>query len=259
MPNPDGSIDTNNWRWDDNNELPTLGADALNWMPRATPPPFTGQSSPYGMSNSIYGGASSPTDQQRNAAMGALFQGGQGQGQIPPLNNPPPRPNPFAPIANPFAQIQQWQKNFAPFAQVNAPNNPNVAPNVAPPNQPAGMSRAEAMWKQVADRMGLDWNVTKAVYMNPNRNGSPSPAAALDRQMDDKIWGDAAFRAGILTGNADHDAIVWRDHYNAGGNWAYDPMVGHNDAIAQVQAAQQNMQNQTNPNPYPDWYVPPTS
>ena len=121
-----------------------------------------------------------------------------------------------------------------------------------------GMHPEEMKWKGIAEKIGLNWNVVKDVYMNPNRNGSPNPATAISRATDDKAWGDSAFKYGILNGDYWHDRQVWIDHYNAGGNMQYDPMAGHNDAIATYQANQNAIEQQVNGQAQaPEWYQPP--
>jgi hypothetical protein len=116
------------------------------------------------------------------------------------------------------------------------------------------MHPEEKKWKILAEKYGVNWDVTKNVYMRSPRNPGFSEAKALELQLDDKAWGDAAFRAGILTGNADYDNQVWIDHYNAGGNMAYDPMAGHNYAMMDYEANQQKIQDMVNgiPKP-PEW------
>jgi hypothetical protein len=112
----------------------------------------------------------------------------------------------------------------------------------------------EKRWKILADKYGVSWDVTKNIYMRSPRNPGFSPSVALELQLDDKAWGDAARAAGILTGNADYDNQVWVDHYNANGNMASDPMAGHNYAIMAYQANQQAIQDQVNGTPTPpEW------
>lgn len=197
--------------------------------------------------------------------------------------------NPFGGMSNPRAGYQspipqprpqgmtQSYQTPRAFGQVDAPNNGQynrtasplgvgggVGSRISPiggagsgrPNPFAGMTPDEMKWAKLAQKAGLDWNTTKLVYMNPSRNGSPNPATALGRQMDDKAWGDSARAAGILTGNPDRDNQVWIDHYNAGGNWQADPMVGHNEAIDQYYRNQQSMKDaMQQPEQYPDWYT----
>jgi hypothetical protein len=116
------------------------------------------------------------------------------------------------------------------------------------------MHPEEKKWKILADKYGVDWDVTKATYMRSPRNPSFSPSVALELQLDDKAWGDAAFRAGILTGDRDYDKNVWDDHYLANGNMARDPMAGHNYAIMDYQANQQKIKDQVNGIPQPpEW------
>ncbi len=132
---------------------------------------------------------------------------------------------------------------------------PNTRPGPLAPTTTStnGISADEARWASIAAQHGLDWNITKSVYMNPARNGTNNPATALDRQWRDKAWGDAAFRAGVLTGNPSADARVWMDHYNAGNNLNYDPLIGHPSAIAQYQ---ETLKQGPNPSSgaYPAWY-----
>jgi hypothetical protein len=159
-------------------------------------------------------------------------------------------------------------KKYVPVQPPKTPTtNPNTPP-VRPPN--SAMSPEEQKWADIARKVGLDWNVTKKIYLGDGTHGTTygksgkgidvDVSNALDRHADDKAWGDAAFKYGILTGNAEHDAIVWRDHYNAGGNIALDPMVGHNDAIATYKANQQAMVDTVNNldgDPYANsWYTP---
>jgi hypothetical protein len=117
-----------------------------------------------------------------------------------------------------------------------------------------GMHPEEKKWKILAEKYGVNWDVTKNVYMRSPRNPNFSPSTALELQLDDKAWGDAALAAGILTGNPDYDKNVWDDHYLANGNMARDPMAGHNYAQMAYQANQQAIQDQVNgvPTP-PEW------
>jgi hypothetical protein len=118
----------------------------------------------------------------------------------------------------------------------------------------AGIHPDEKKWKILAEKYGVNWDVTKNVYMRSPRNPNFSPSTALELQLDDKAWGDAALAAGILTGNADYDNQVWIDHYNANGNMASDPMAGHNYAQMAYQANQQKIQDQVNGIPQPpEW------
>ena len=90
--------------------------------------------------------------------------------------------------------------------------------------------------------------------MRSPRNPNYDPARALDLQLDDKAWGDAARAAGILTGNADYDNQVWIDHFNANGNMERDPMAGHNYAQMAYAQNQQNIQDMVNGTPKPpEW------
>jgi hypothetical protein len=118
----------------------------------------------------------------------------------------------------------------------------------------AAMHPEEKKWKILAEKYGVNWDVTKSVYMRSPRNPNFSPSTAIELQLDDKAWGDAALAAGILTGNADYDKNVWDDHYLANGNIARDPMAGHNYAQMAYQANQQAIQDQVNgvPTP-PEW------
>lgn len=118
----------------------------------------------------------------------------------------------------------------------------------------SGLHPEEMRWKSLADKYGVNWDVTKSVYMRSPRNPNFSPAVALNLQLDDKAWGDAARAAGILTGNPDYDNQVWIDHYTANGDMNRDPMAGHNYAQMAYQANQQQIQNMINgvPKP-PEW------
>jgi hypothetical protein len=128
----------------------------------------------------------------------------------------------------------------------------------------SGRSPGEQKYFEVAAKiaglLGQDperfWANTKQTYMNPERNGTANIYQALDRQADDVLWGDVAFRRGILTGDKDHDNQVWIDHYNAHGNMQYDPMVGHNDSIAEYMASRDALEQAT-ADQYPDWYNQP--
>ncbi len=116
-------------------------------------------------------------------------------------------------------------------------------------NARSGMSPDELRWKNVAEKLGLNWQVTKDVYMNPARNGSPSPAAAIGRQLDDKIWGDAFLQA---VGRAPNE-VEWVDHYNAVHFGGRDPLDGHPYAQQAIRDMQQRIEQET-ADPYPDWY-----
>lgn len=246
---PDGSYDTSKYNYGgSSNVLPTLTGQ------NASVNPFGTLFSP---ALAVYPQAS------QNASTVSPFTNGQ---KVDWFNTPQPLPtggsgqlptsgiakNPFAMIANPFVQANTWQTKILPFVaqQNNAPQQNNGVVNTGRVN---GMTADEAKWASIAAKMGLNWQVTKDVYMNPHRNGSANPAEALGRQMDDKTWGDVFAQ---VVGRAPNER-EWIDHYNAGGNWAYDPLVGHNDAIAEVERRRQELQNQTNPQQYPDWYTPP--
>lgn len=121
-----------------------------------------------------------------------------------------------------------------------------------------GMSADEAKWAGIAGKLGLNWQVVKDVYMNPNRNGTPNVSQAIERAADDKAWGDAAARFGILTGNAERDAVIWQEHYMATHYGGRDPMDGHNDAYQAYLNNQNALEQQANGTPqYPDWYKAP--
>jgi len=168
----------------------------------------------------------------------------------------------IAPPSNPFSGMQN-PRNFGGFGQGNATPTPargfGVSGGIGTPfskgnasvGNDNGMSADEMKWAGIAQKMGLDWNTTKAVYMNPARNGTPNVSQALGRQMDDKIWGDVFFQ---YTGHPPNEQ-EWIEHYNAGGNMAYDPLRGHNEAINEIARRQQEIENQFNPpQAYPDWY-----
>ena len=234
-------IDTSKWR------LQTLtGAQAGN--PDVSIYEAFGNPNPFAMGMGGGAGRAQPT-----APYQSVPQPNWGWKPTPP----PPQSfggtarNPFAVIANPFLQMAAWQKNIAPFIGGAATTQNPSAPGGNAGN--SSMSAGEKRWADIAAKMGLNWQVTKDVYMNPHRNGSPNPAEALGRQMDDKIWGDVFMQA---TGHAPNQQ-EWIDHYNAGGNWAYDPLTGHNDAIAEIERRRAELEAQTNPQDYPDWYQPP--
>lgn len=242
MPNPDGSIDTSKWGLstlvDSKAALDMLG---LGQRPQASISPFQGGYS------TMLSGASTPFHNP-TYFVDKIFQNTQQSNPPPPQSFGGTARNPFAVIANPFLQMAAWQKNIAPFIGGAA-----TTQNPSAPTGNGSMSAGEKRWADIAAKMGLNWQVTKDVYMNPHRNGSPNPAEALGRQMDDKIWGDVFMQA---TGHAPNQQ-EWVDHYNAGGNWAYDPLTGHNDAIAEIERRRAELEAQTNPQDYPDWYQPP--
>lgn len=142
--------------------------------------------------------------------------------------------------------------------QYASPNQWYAKQKTTPLGNTGGLHPDEAKWKGIAEKLGLNWAVVKDVYMSPSRNGTPNVSSAIGRAADDKAWGDAAAKYGVLTGEYWHDRQVWIDHYNAGGNMQYDPLVGHNDAIATYQQNQQAMEQQANGTPqYPEWYAQP--
>lgn len=167
-------------------------------------------------------------------------------GAIPQKPAPAPQAapqvkSPFAMFGNPFAQIQQWQARVSPFVGKLQPvRSEKQTQGQGGKSGDSGMSADEKKWAGIAQKMGLNWQVTKDVYMNPTRNGSSNPAEALGRQLDDKTWGDVFMQ---VTGRPPNER-EWVDHYNAGGNWEYDPLVGHNDAIAEVERRRQELMNQ---------------
>lgn len=114
-----------------------------------------------------------------------------------------------------------------------------------------GLHPEEMRWKSLADKYGVNWDVTKSVYMRSPRNPSFSPAVALNLQLDDKAFGDAARQFGILTGDPDYDANVWRDWYNSGGDINRSPLAGHNYAVMQYEANQKAIENMVNGTPAP--------
>lgn len=131
------------------------------------------------------------------------------------------------------------------------------------PDEMKYANKAEYWAKLLGQDPAQFWNTTKIVYMNKERNGNTDPDAAMGRQIDDILWGNAARAAGILTGNADADAIVWRDHYTAGGTFLpngsinpADPMAGHNYAADALQAAQDALKQAASPDAYPTWLTP---
>ena len=260
MPNPDGSIDTSKWR------LQTLSNDP--YMVNDPNSIFFGMGG-LGTGSGTYG--SWGIGAQGSAAPIIPFQSAPqpNWGAIPQSRAPfqsAPQPNYGAiPQARvPFVgnssglkygttdtQITSYSGSpdlyyGEPVKDWKSPGNGGNAGN-------SSMSAGEKRWADIAAKMGLNWQVTKDVYMNPHRNGSPNPAEALGRQMDDKIWGDVFMQA---TGHAPNQQ-EWIDHYNAGGNWAYDPLTGHNDAIAEIERRRAELEAQTNPQDYPDWYQPP--
>ena len=177
-------------------------------------------------------------------------------------NPPPPQSfggtarNPFGFMQNPFNQMQAWQQRVSPFVRQGAGG---AGGSVSMGNGNSnGMSAGEAKWASIAGKLGLNWQVVKDVYMNPNRNGTPNVSQAIERAADDKAWGDAAARFGILTGNAERDALVWQEHYNATHYGGRDPMDGHNEAYQAYMNNQAAMEQQANGTPqYPDWYQTP--
>jgi hypothetical protein len=112
----------------------------------------------------------------------------------------------------------------------------------------------EKRWKILAEKYGVNWDVTKNIYMRSPRNPGFDPAVALNLQLDDKAFGDAAMRAGVLTGNADYDRNVWDDWYNANGNIERSPLAGHNYAIMDYEANQARAKQMVNGTPQPpEW------
>lgn len=159
----------------------------------------------------------------------------------PPPQQPQAAKSPFAMFGNPFAQMQQWQARVSPFVGKLQPvQSQKQQQGQGGKSGDSGMSADDKKWAGIAQKMGLNWQVTKDVYMNPMRNGSSNPAEALGRQLDDKTWGDVFMQ---VTGRPPNER-EWVDHYNAGGNWNADPLVGHNDAIAEVERRRQELMQQ---------------
>ncbi len=221
---------------------PNQNASQVNWNPLTQRGAFGGGSTPV------------PNSMPVNYNAG-LFPGGAGGGPSAPsvpggtgwlgrvstgIFNPN---NPFASSMGGAVGAMLRMKQGLPFAG-----------NGAGGGAGAGMDPEEAGYKSLADKYGIDWNVTKQVYMRSPRNPRFDPATAINLHLDDKAWGDAARAAGILTGNADYDNQVWIDHFNAGGNMNADPMAGHNYAQMAYAQNQQNIGTMVNgPNEPPKW------
>ena len=78
--------------------------------------------------------------------------------------------------------------------------------------------------------------------MNPNDpHAKKDPMQAMGDAMADDAWGRAAQRANLFNGDADHDSLLWREHYYAKYHGGRDPLEGHPEAIRELMAEANQM------------------
>ena len=222
----------------------TPGASGVTWNPLTQRGPFSGSRSQlpaYGPLTSGY--VQSPTFLATKGAFSGVTAGGQiGAGAS------------TMPFASQYTDTSYGGQQDIYRGGTPRFNRPAGAGTGTGAGAGPGLHPDEVKWKTLADKYGVDWNVTKSVYMRSPRNPDFSPSVALNLQLRDKDWGDAARAAGILTGNPDWDNQVWIDHYNAGGDMNKDPMAGHNYAQMAYEANKARTDAMINGTPQPpEW------
>lgn len=142
---------------------------------------------------------------------------------------------------------------------VAAKNQSNLAAAQAS-GDTANIARLQAEWERLkpfASQFNLDPHRLVTVYMDPKNPAAKNNLAdaAVSAAMDD-AWANAARQAGLFTGDPNRDNLLWQEHWQAMNVGGRDPLEGHPQAVQQIQAAAQQIQNfnqQGNYNDYQQW------
>jgi hypothetical protein len=135
-------------------------------------------------------------------------------------------------------------------------NNQNNLAKATAAGDTANIARLQAEWDRIAplaQQHGITAERLVNSYMQPGNPAAKTDlGSALGAAIADDVWGNEATNAFGRPPNQ----LEWTQHWEAMNKGGRDPLEGHPQAVQNIQAAMQGMQNQNtqvNSTEYQQW------
>ena len=190
-----------------------------------------------------------------NGTQNGLFGGGGGQPQAP--NNPPPNAGATnaggtGPTSGTgfMTGIQNWQDKVTSEAEQMARTQDAVSKNQRLTEQAKAsgndkeLARLQAEWDRIAPKAakyGITAERLVNSYMQP---GNSAAESSLDRALGRAIADDTWAQAATVAFGRPPNQVEWDEHWRAMNKGGRDPLEGHPQAIQQIQARMQEIEQE---------------